>query len=66
MGDKHGIQGFTPLGVHSLSLERETSTGVLANLSREFANLKRELAELTIGDEIITYYILKKIECCKN
>ena len=30
------------LGVHSLSLERETSTGVLANCSREFANFKRE------------------------
>ena len=32
------------LGVHSLGLERETSTGVLANFSREFANLKREFA----------------------
>ena len=27
------------LGVHALTLERETSTGVLANISREFANL---------------------------
>ena len=34
------------LGVHSLSPERETSTGVLANIGREFANLKRKLAEL--------------------
>ena len=33
------------LGVHSLRLERETSTGVQANASREFANLKREFAE---------------------
>ena len=32
------------LGVHSLSLERETSTGVLANFSREFANFEQELA----------------------
>ena len=29
--------------VHSLSLERETSTSVLANFSRELANLSREL-----------------------
>ena len=29
------------LGVHSRSLERETSTGVLANFSRKSANLKR-------------------------
>ena len=35
-----------PLGVHSLSLERKTSTGVLANFSREFANFKRELTNL--------------------
>ena len=32
------------LGVHSLSLERETSTGVLANFSRELANFSREFA----------------------
>ena len=32
------------LDVYSLSLEHETSTGTLANLSREFANFKRELA----------------------
>ena len=32
------------LRLGSLSLERETSTGVLANLSRELANLKREFA----------------------
>ena len=29
-----------------LSLGRETSTGVLANFSRELANFKRELAKL--------------------
>ena len=34
------------LGVHSLNLERETSTGVLANFSRARANCKREFAEL--------------------
>ena len=33
------------LGVHSLSLERETSTDVLASFSRELANAKRELAK---------------------
>ena len=32
------------LGAHSLSLEREMSTGVLANFSREFAKFRRELA----------------------
>ena len=32
------------LGVHSLSLEHETSTDVLANLRRELANVSRELA----------------------
>ena len=32
------------LGVHSLSFEQETSTGVAANFSREFANFKREFA----------------------
>ena len=44
--------GFANLGVHSLSLERETSTNVLAtfswelaNFKREFANVKRKLAE---------------------
>ena len=34
------------LGVRSLSLQRETSTDVLANLSRELANFKREFAKL--------------------
>ena len=34
------------LGVHSHSLERETSTGVLGNFSRESASFKRELANL--------------------
>ena len=34
------------LGVHSLSLERETSTGILANFSRELANFGLELANL--------------------
>ena len=33
------------LGVRSLSLERETSTGLIANFSREFANFKREFAD---------------------
>ena len=33
------------LGVHSLSLEHETGTGVLANSSQEFAHFKRGLAE---------------------
>ena len=33
------------LRVHSLSLDHETSTGVLANFSREFANSKREFAK---------------------
>ena len=35
---------WATLGFHSLSLEHETSTGVLANFSRELANLKREFA----------------------
>ena len=35
------------LGVHSLNLEHETSTGVLANLSQEFANFKREFTNLS-------------------
>ena len=34
------------LGVHSLRLEHETSTGFLAKLSRELAHFKRELAKL--------------------
>ena len=34
------------LGVHSLSLERETSTGVLANFSPELAKFYREFAKL--------------------
>ena len=33
------------LGINSLIFERETSTGVLANFSRELANSKRELAK---------------------
>ena len=33
------------LGVHSLSLEHETSTGVLANIKREVANFKQEFPE---------------------
>ena len=32
------------LGVHSLSLEHEMSTGALANLTRELANFSQELA----------------------
>ena len=32
------------LGVHSLSLERDMSTGILADFSRELTNLSRELA----------------------
>ena len=38
-------RGSTLLGVHSLSLERETSTGVVANSRRELAKLKRKFAE---------------------
>ena len=37
---------FAMLGVHSLSLECGTSTGVLANLSRKLANFARELTKL--------------------
>ena len=33
------------LGVHSLSLEHETRTNVLAKFGRELANFKREFAE---------------------
>ena len=33
------------LGVHSPNLQRETSTGVLANFSQELTNFKRKIAE---------------------
>ena len=42
---KEKQQSLVRLGVPSLRLERETSTGVLANFCREFVNFKRELAE---------------------
>ena len=38
------LRALRKLGVHSLSLEHETSTGVLANFSRELANFTREFA----------------------
>ena len=39
------IRNLGFIGVHSVSLEREKSTGGLANSSRELANLSRELAK---------------------